>query len=923
MVRFILLFGFIGWMIPGLAQTLPGPLLRHFTATDYRAENQNWSLTIDSTGYVYAGNNGALLEYDGLSWHQYHLPNRQIVRSVAAHDDRIYVGGYGEFGYFQRAGRGPLTYHSFSQGQLSPQDQREEIWHILPTDQGVFFQSFSRLFLWDGTSLQKLDIPGNIMYLQQVGDQLLLPVIGLGIYRWGKDRTFSRIPGSEQFSEQIISCLLPARNGFLVGTQNAGVFEYNQGRFRVWNTPVNAKLQKYQLNKGIRLRDGRYAWGTILAGVYLTDENGKTSYNLRQENGLQNNTVLSIMEDQQGNIWLGLDRGIDLLGLSHPLQFYVDQDGKIGSVYDASVFKGRLYLATNRGVFYRNWPLREEDPFQLIDDTRGQSWTFHIGNDQLLCGHNNGTYRINENQATLISPITGGWYFRSQEESPDILLQGCYTGIVRFDWSGEKEEWELNSRIQGVTHRVRRIVPDPVSEDYWVQSQHEGIFRIQLDLESNKVQRSIPYDSEKGIDYDVQSYLMQQGDRILLQSKGVTYVYNRIKDHFEPQENPAYATLPFRKKLTLPGKTNLSVFSDHVRFQQGNGPLYTFPVRLVPQFEGVRMLPDSSWLFCLDNGFALLPKQQTIQPVPSRAPLVKEVHFTDKKGTSTFMEQRQELQVPSGYKNALVDFGLPQYTQPVQLRYQLHPLQTDWSSWQTIAQKSFTNLSPGNYELRIQSNINPLVTRLPFSLEPHWYQTSWILVPYLLLISGILFGLYRWHESRLETEQRRLVLEKERQLQRERMENRNRELQQDIISKSKELANSTFSLIRKNELLIDIREQLDRWKGNGEPTEQEKHYRKIMRLINRQLSHEDDWEVFEQNFNQVHEAFFQKLIAQFPNLTPGELKLAACLKMNLSSKEIAPLLNISLRGVENKRYRLRKKLDLPNDENLTEFMLNL
>jgi DNA-binding CsgD family transcriptional regulator len=96
-----------------------------------------------------------------------------------------------------------------------------------------------------------------------------------------------------------------------------------------------------------------------------------------------------------------------------------------------------------------------------------------------------------------------------------------------------------------------------------------------------------------------------------------------------------------------------------------------------------------------------------------------------------------------------------------------------------------------------------------------------------------------------------------------------------------------------------------------------------MRLINRQLSHEDDWEVFEQNFNKVHEAFFQKLIARFPNLTPGDLKLAACLKMNLTSKEIAPLLNISLRGVENKRYRLRKKLDLPNDENLTEFMLNL
>lgn len=923
MVRLFFLFGFIGCMIAARAQSLPGPLLRHFTATDYRAENQNWSLTIDSAGYVYVGNNGALLEYDGLSWHQYHLPNRQIVRSVAAQDDRVYVGGYGEFGYFRRVGGGKLTYHSVSQGQLSPEDQREEIWHILPTDRGIFFQSFSRLFLWDGSSLQKLNIPGNIMYLQQVGDQLLLPVIGLGIYRWASDHTFTRIPGSERFSEEIISCLLPARDGFLVGTQNAGVFEYNQGRFRVWNTPVNADLQQSQLNKGVRLRDGRYVWGTILAGIYLTDENGTTYHNLRQENGLQNNTVLSIAEDQQGNVWLGLDRGIDLLGLSHPLHFYVDQDGKIGSVYDACVFKERLYLATNRGVFYRSWPLREADPFQLIDATRGQSWAFYVGNNQLLCGHNNGTYRIVGSQASLISSITGGWYFRSLEQKPDILLQGCYTGIVRFDWSREKEEWELTGRIRGITHRVRRIVPDPVSDDYWVQSQHEGIFRIRLNLDSNRVQKAIPYGTNKGIDYDVQSYLIQEGDHILWQSKGVTYIYNRTKDNFEPRDNPVHADRPFRKKFTLPDNTTLLVFADYVRFQQNSGPVYTFPIRLVPQFEGVRMLPDSSWLFCLDNGFALLPRQQSAPPVPSRVPRIKEVHFTDKKGVSTPVEFAETLRIPPGYKNVLVDFGLPQYTQPVQLRYQLHPLQTDWSSWQTIAQKSFTNLSPGNYQLHIQSNVNPSITRLSFTLEPHWYQTSWILVPYLFLISGILFILYRWHEKRLETEQRRLVLEKERQLQRERMENRNRELQQDIINKSKELANSTFSLIRKNELLIDIREQLRRWKGDGEPSEQEKHYRKIMRLINRQLSHEDDWEVFEQNFNQVHEAFFQKLIARFPNLTPGDLKLAACLKMNLTSKEIAPLLNISLRGVENKRYRLRKKLDLPNDENLTEFMLHL
>ena len=79
---------------------------------------------------------------------------------------------------------------------------------------------------------------------------------------------------------------------------------------------------------------------------------------------------------------------------------------------------------------------------------------------------------------------------------------------------------------------------------------------------------------------------------------------------------------------------------------------------------------------------------------------------------------------------------------------------------------------------------------------------------------------------------------------------------------------------------------------------------------------------FEESFNQLHDNFFKRLKQHYPDLTPGDLKLAAYLKMNLSSKEIAALLNISLRGIENKRYRLRRKMNLEPDDNLTEILIN-
>ena len=100
------------------------------------------------------------------------------------------------------------------------------------------------------------------------------------------------------------------------------------------------------------------------------------------------------------------------------------------------------------------------------------------------------------------------------------------------------------------------------------------------------------------------------------------------------------------------------------------------------------------------------------------------------------------------------------------------------------------------------------------------------------------------------------------------------------------------------------------------------YFEKIVDMIDANISTEDDWKVFEMHFDQAHENFFKRLKEQYNELTPSDLKLCAYLRLNLSTKEIAPLLNISVRGVEIRRYRLRKRLDLPTEDNLVEFLLS-
>ena len=138
----------------------------------------------------------------------------------------------------------------------------------------------------------------------------------------------------------------------------------------------------------------------------------------------------------------------------------------------------------------------------------------------------------------------------------------------------------------------------------------------------------------------------------------------------------------------------------------------------------------------------------------------------------------------------------------------------------------------------------------------------------------------------------------------------------EVENKTRELSNAAFNLIRKNTALQHLKEDL------LSSDKDAASLRKIVRRIEEHLEGDHDWEIFEESFNRVHDDFFVRLLHDFPDLTPGDLRLAAYLKMNLASKEIAPLLNISVRGVENKRYRLRKKIGLPEEANLTEFILN-
>ena len=175
----------------------------------------------------------------------------------------------------------------------------------------------------------------------------------------------------------------------------------------------------------------------------------------------------------------------------------------------------------------------------------------------------------------------------------------------------------------------------------------------------------------------------------------------------------------------------------------------------------------------------------------------------------------------------------------------------------------------------------------------------------VLLISGA--GLFAYRQ-RLKRQEMKRAVDKEL-------------YEKELTYKKKELANHTLHLVQKSELLDSIRNKLEALKK--EPELNRNAINRLIQVIKNDEQAEKDWANFQTYFEQAHEKFDQKLREHFNDLTHNEVRLAALLKMSLSTKEIATILNISPDSVNKARYRLRKKLKLSTDESLENFLLML
>ena len=148
-------------------------------------------------------------------------------------------------------------------------------------------------------------------------------------------------------------------------------------------------------------------------------------------------------------------------------------------------------------------------------------------------------------------------------------------------------------------------------------------------------------------------------------------------------------------------------------------------------------------------------------------------------------------------------------------------------------------------------------------------------------------------------------------------------LEENIIDKSKELANYTLMLSQKKNAFQEIYNDLKQLRNIIKSDDAKSKVTQIFQKLNLQRIGEEYMEIFDVNFEKVHHDFFEKIKKLDPTITKRELRLCAFVKMDMTNKEISPLLNISPRGIESARYRIRKKLKVKHEDNFVTFLENI
>ena len=907
------------------------PPIQSYTPQEYNSANQNWMISESIDNEILFANSETLLLFNGTSWNNYPSPNGSVIRSVKYDDNKTYIGTHSDFGYYEKFIDGTLTYTSLVDELDLNIEEDEEFWNIMTLDNWIIFQSISRLIFIDknNSDVKYLKFKGIINHSFSINRQIYV-ALDTGLYKLVNGQP-ELIIGSNQIPSTLIVNLFNSSKGLLILTADNGFYLLNSsGDVSKVSSSLDAIQNNLSIFSAIQLSDLSFAIGTVGQGLFLLDSDFKSYKRIDKSKGLANNTILSLYEDSNSNIWLGLDNGITVINNNSPFSVYSDNNGVLGTVYATKLYNDILYIGTNQGLFYKKY--NSNDSFKFIENTNGQVWSLIEIDGTLFCGHNNGTYIVKDANVIKIRDTSGSWTFRKLSNDSSDILEGSYYGLKVL--SKQNNSWVVKNNVSGFDISSRFF---EISNNGKIIVSHgyNGVYKL-----------SVSSDFKNIIDYELDSIAVKGGNTSLSKFDNNIYYnyekgmlkYNSLTNNFSKDtllsnlssKNLLYGIIrnDFDGKLWLFSENNIHyVYRDLVTGKKKVSSIVSSLEQRRTVFENISKIDKSKYLLGTNNGYISLDLDNYKLSPPEVNINKIEAFKLSQDPVAVSKNEFVQLEYNSNNLRFYANVSNYQKFQPITFEYFLDGYISKWVSISEVPFIEFNNLKPGDYEFKIRAKIGNLYSSntdsFLFTVERPWYFSNFMIANYFLVFLIIFFLFNKSYEKYYRDKEQKIIRINQNKLELVEVERKqalmaveNNKLQNDIESKNRELAISTMSMIKKNQFLSKIKSDLKKSESGDKIFS-------VIKMIDRNLNNKDDWKFFEEAFNNADKDFLKKVKSSHPSLTNNDLRLCAYLRLNLSSKDIAPLLNISLSSVEIKRYRLRKKMQLTHNEGLTDHLLSL
>lgn len=914
-------------------ETLGIPYIESFNKNEYRAGTSNWSIVSMKNGNILVANNSGFLDYNGVNWHLKTLPNRSIARSIClSESERIYVGGQDEIGYYTADSIGNLRFHSIRHQIPNIHLPLEDIWECTSIGQKICFRSSNKVFVYDEINgFEVIDPNGAIISIDAINGEIYYTDLIEGIVSVDSKKSMD-LKGESILGTQIVSVLPFSKRELLVLTEQDGAYLISDNIVRRVKQSTFDLIKNYRVNCAVPISYGQFAVGTQFGGIIVIDQFQDVISVFDKSTNLINNDVRALTTDPFGNLWAGTNNGISKIDLASRVRLFSPDGDEQSATYDIAYNDNQLYIGTNTGLYKTEISMSGarymHDEFSKVPNSDGQIWGINVINDEVLVGHNDGAYMLYDNKLRRLADRRGVWKFIATKEK--YLYVGTYTGVDIYKWNDGIPIYHKTLEGFGESSRIMISVRD---NEVWVSHPYRGVYRLTHNdvFENVMVEK---YGEASGLPSGLGNYIFDIDGIPTVSANTGVYSFDRAANIF--RENKTYHCIgadEHNVRRLLDGGYYIAEHEvgkltiDRVKKDTITEIYPELNEVFVGGFETMYELDSTTLLVCTDKGIIVYNNANDGINIPPNVEIhevkmAKADNHIIHSGYGTIPEKSVELESNENAIRFL--FSSSNHDVSSKFRYRLNGLENEWSEWTNEISKEYNNLSHGLYSFEVQTaDMYGRISKpklYPFLIKAPWYLSTVAKLLYAILFVGGFLLLYLVPRKKYKSETKELQLAK-KQSEKEIEILKTQQLETAITHKNAQLASSTLHLVQKNETINKIRTEIENVRKKVKDPEAKKELKKVISVLSDDERLEDDWESFSLHFDQVHSDFLKRLKAKYPELTRKDQKMAAYLRMNLSTKEIAPLLGISVRGVEIGRYRLRKKMALDTGIKLRKYMV--